>query len=147
MVNSETILASDTIAASAAAGTVAFADLTIDPTIAVATQLTVPQTQTWLLMDVFIQVAADAGTSDPILTFLKDTSFIVAKTPPLSTMLVSNNSRPRPFANKILGYGPVSIIQIQETTTTANDATADSLRFRVIMGIVQADPRGPGRGG
>lgn len=140
MTNSGVVIATDTVAASAAAATVDYADLTTSPSLATTKSLTVPQSQTWVLADVFILATADAGTADPVLAYFKDGSFNMAGTPPLSTMLVSNNSRPRPFAGRILAYEPVSQMSIQWTTTTANDATQDSLKWFTNIAISQSIP-------
>jgi len=140
MVNSGMIIGTATVAASAAAGTTQNANLQSTPVVAAAASLTVPQSQTWVLADVYIRAAADAGTSDPILNYYKDGSFNLGSTPPISSLLVTNNTRPRPFAGRTLAYEPVSQISVQLQTTIANDATADSINFLTTLAISQTIP-------
>jgi hypothetical protein len=55
-------------------------------------------------------------------------------TPPLSALLVSNNTRPR-FLPSPVGFEAGSIVRMFSHTTIANDATADSIKFYVAVSI------------
>lgn len=129
MVNSVSITGTATVAASAAAGSLVYASLTNDPSVTAVVKLQVPSNQVWLLDDLYILTAGAAGTSVPRVRVYKNDTSIMADTPPLSALLVSNNSRPKPFGMKALGYEAVSTMSHLLTTTTANDATADSIVY------------------
>ena len=99
-----------------------------------STEQFVPTTENWVLTDMYIISSADSGTSDPIIEFIKDRGVSMGSTVPLSTELVSNNTRPR-FLPTPIGYESGSILTIQGITTTDNNGTADDINFYVAVDI------------
>ena len=129
-----TLICTDTIIASAGIGTVGAVNMTRSPLFATQTELTIPNNQTWVIWDFYILAAAGAGTSDPIVDVQKNNDTQMVLTPNLSSLLVSNNSRPK-FAQMNIGYAPVDILSMLLQTTIANDTVADAIDFRVAMGV------------
>lgn len=114
-----------TVAASAAVNTIQLVNIGTSPEVATVTTLVIPQTQTWIITDVYILTAGAAGTSDPQLRFVKNQVNTVGQIAPLSALLVTANSRPQ--LNPKLGFEGNSQLQIYSITTVVNDATADSI--------------------
>ncbi len=127
-----TLICTDTIAASAGVGTVGAVNMTRSPLFATQTELTVPNTQTWTIWDIYILAAAGAGTSDPVVNIQKNLDIQMILTPNLTSLLVSNNSRPK-FAAMNIGYRPVDILTMLLETTVANDTVADAITFRTAV--------------
>jgi hypothetical protein len=123
-----------TVAASDAAGTIDVVSMKTDPTVSSVTELFVPTTENWVFTDAYILASADAGTSSPMIDFDKNRGRSMGKTPPLSSLLVTNNTRPRFLPNPI-GFEAGSIVRMFSNTTIANDGTADSVKFYVAVSI------------
>ena len=123
-----------TVAASDAAGTIDVVTMKTDSTVSGVTELFVPVTENWVLTDGYILASADAGTSSPTVKFDKNRGRSMGSTPPLSALLVTNNTRPR-FLSQPIGFEAGSIIRMFTSTTIANDATADSIKFFVAVSI------------
>ena len=94
------------------------------PEITAETIITVPQSQTWIIQDLFILASADSGTSNPQLRIWKNQQSAIGQTAPLSTYLQTLNQKAR-FSP--LGFEGGSQIQVYYITTVANDAAAASL--------------------
>ena len=122
------------VGASDPAGTIDTVSMTTDPTVSGVTELFVPTTENWVFTDGYILASADAGTSSPIVDFDKNRGRSMGKTPPLSALLVTNNTRPRFLPNPI-GFEAGSIVRMFTNSTIANDATADSIKFYVAVSI------------
>lgn len=114
-----------TVAASAVVNTQALMSIATSPEVATVTTLNIPSRQTWVITDLYILTAANGGTSNPQLRFVKNQTNIVGQSAPLSALLVSNNSRP--ILNPKLGFEENSQMQVYYITTVANDTVADSL--------------------
>jgi len=123
-----------TILASDAAGTIDVVSMATDPTVNAVTELFVPVTENWVFTDAYILAAADAGTSSPSCRFDKNRGRSMGTTPPLSALLVSNNTRPR-FLPSSIGFEAGSIVRMFTATTIANDGTADAIKFFVAVSI------------
>ena len=123
-----------TVGANDPAGTIDTVSMTTDPTVSGVTELFVPTTENWVFTDGYILASADAGTSSPIVDFDKNRGRSMGKTPPLSALLVTNNTRPRFLPNPI-GFEAGSIVRMFTNSTIANDATADSIKFYVAVSI------------
>ncbi len=123
-----------TVAASDAAGTIDVVNMQTDSTVAAVTELFVPVTENWVFTDAYILAAADAGTSSPSIRFDKNRGRSMGTTPPLSALLVSNNTRPR-FLPSSIGFEAGSIVRMFTATTIANDGTADAIKFFVAVSI------------
>lgn len=114
-----------TVIANAVVNTQALMSIATSPEVSTVTTLTIPSGQTWIVTDLYILASASAGTSDPVLRFVKNQTNIVGQTTPLSALLVTNNSRP--ILTPKLGFEGTSQMQVYFITTIVNDATADSL--------------------
>jgi hypothetical protein len=123
-----------TVAASDAAGTIDVVNMQTDSTVAAVTELFVPVTENWVFTDAYILAAADAGTSSPSIRFDKNRGRSMGTTPPLSALLVSNNTRPR-FLPSSIGFEAGSIVRMFSNTSIANDATIDAIKFFVAVSI------------
>ena len=123
-----------TIAASDAAGTIDVVSMQTDPTVNAVTELFVPVSENWVFTDAYILATADAGTSSPSIRFDKNRGRSMGTTPPLSALLVSNNTRPR-FLPSSIGFEAGSIVRMFSNTSIANDATVDAIKFFVAVSI------------
>ena len=123
-----------TVAASDAAGTIDVVNMQTDSTVSAVTELFVPVTENWVFTDAYILAAADAGTSSPSIRFDKNRGRSMGTTPPLSALLVSNNTRPR-FLPSSIGFEAGSIVRMFSNTSIANDGTADAIKFFVAVSI------------
>jgi hypothetical protein len=95
------------------------AKLIVDPIVGEQASFQLPANEAWVIDDVFI-----TGTQpiDGVLIFERNHKEAVTYTPPINSLLVSNNSRPR--AHKIV-YDPFDIITVKFINTQPGDATAD----------------------
>lgn len=123
-----------TVAASDAVGTIDVVSMKTDPTVSAVTELQTPLTENWVFTDAYILASADAGTSSPVVSFDKNRGRSMGSTPPLSALLVTNNTRPR-FLPQPIGFEGGSIIRMFTNTTIANDTAADSIKFYVAVSI------------
>lgn len=123
-----------TILAADAAGTIDVVSMQTDPTVNAVTELFVPVTENWVFTDAYILAAADAGTGDPQVRFDKNRGRSMGSTPPLSALLVSNNTRPR-FLPSSIGFEAGSIVRMFTSSTILNDATNDTIKFFVAVSI------------
>jgi hypothetical protein len=129
LINTATVGASDT------SGTIDNVNITDSPELSTVTRFIVPEGQNWILEDLYISASGDAGTSDPVVRVFKGGGRIMGTTPPLSNLLISNNSRP-PYSNvKFMFMGGESL-SMQTITTTDNDASADNVKFFIRVRVV-----------
>ena len=124
-----------TVGASDAVGTIDVISMKTDPTVSSVTELQVPLTENWIATDLYILASADSGTSNPVVTMDKNRGRTLVQTPPLSSMLITNNTRPR-FSPQPVGFEGGSIVRMFAHTTIANDTSADSIKFFVAISIV-----------
>ena len=123
---------------SGAVGAVANISMTDDPGVTAVVRFLVPSGQTWIFEDLYISTAAGAGaTVDPVIRIFKDGGRIMGTTPPLSNLLVSNNSRP-PYSNRKFLYRGGQTIQMQMMNTVVNDTAVDNITFFVRVRIISA---------
>jgi len=81
-----------TFKANSPANSQVYASVMLDPALGAVQQFQIPPNEAWVLEDLFVTSAPGV---DAILTFRKNISEDVAKTPPLSTLTVTNPARPR----------------------------------------------------
>jgi len=134
MSNGITLECTATIVANATAGTIKAVSIKTDPTVSSVTELQVPLSETWVFTDLYILASADAGTSNPVVNFDKNRGNSLVTSPPLATMLITNNTRPR-FSPRPIGYNGGDLIRMFLYTTVANDAVADDIKFYVACSI------------
>lgn len=114
-----------TVAAAAPVNTQQMMNIQTSPEKAAVQTQVIPSGQTWIILDLYILVAANFGTSDPQIRFVKNQLNIVAQTGQMSSLLVTNPSRP--ILSPKLGFEGQSQLEIYIITTVLNDATADAI--------------------
>ena len=129
-----TLICTATVSASATTPTQAQVTIKTSPHDSGNTEVFIPITENWVLTDMYIISSADSGTSDPIIEFIKDRGVTMGSTVPLSTELVTNNTRPR-FLPSPIGFEAGTILSATATSTIDNDATVDNIKFFVSVDI------------
>jgi hypothetical protein len=125
-------------AANAPVATVQAATMQTSPVVAAVNELQVPLTENWIATDVYILVAAGAGTPtviNPVISCDKNRGRQLVQTPPLSSMLITNNTRPR-FSPQPIGFEGGSIIRMFGTSTVLNGGAISTANFFVAISIV-----------
>ena len=125
-------------AITAPVATVIAATMQTDPTVAVVTELQVPLTENWIATDVYILAATGAGTPtviNPVISMDKNRGRKLVQTPPLSSMLITNNTRPR-FSPQPIGFEGGSIVRMFATSTVVNGGAISTATFFVAISIV-----------
>ena len=90
----------------------------------------IPATQRWYIYDVFTRSSSDVAV-DGQLVFIKNNVKVLFRTPPLSSLIVTNPSRP---AIPVMEFGPNDRLNIQLVTivnNTSSSAVIDNAFFRV----------------
>ena len=125
-------------AANAPIATVISATMQTSPTVTAVTELQVPLTENWIATDVYILAAAGAGAPtviDPVVSMDKNRGRQLVQTPPLSSMLITNNTRPR-FSPQPIGFEGGSIIRMFATSTVLNAGAISTATYYVAISIV-----------
>ena len=125
-------------AAAAPVATVISATMQTSPTVTAVTELQVPLTENWIATDVYILATAGAGTPtviDPVVSMDKNRGRQLVQTPPLSSMLITNNTRPR-FSPQPIGFEGGSIIRMFATSTVLNGGAISTATYYVAISIV-----------
>ena len=125
-------------AAAAPVATVISATMQTSPTVTAVTELQVPLTENWIATDVYILATAGAGTPtviDPVVSMDKNRGRQLVQTPPLSSMLITNNTRPR-FSPQPIGFEGGSIIRMFATSTVLNAGAISTATYYVAISIV-----------
>ena len=125
-------------AAAAPVATVISANMQTSPTVATVTELQVPLTENWIATDVYILAAGGAGAPtviDPVISMDKNRGRQLVQTPPLSSMLITNNTRPR-FSPQPIGFEGGSIIRMFATSTVLNGGAVSTATYYVAISIV-----------
>jgi len=109
-----------TFKANSPANSQVYASVMLDPALGAVQQFQIPPNEAWVLEDLFVTSAPGV---DAILTFRKNISEDVAKTPPLSTLTVTNPARPR--MDKLLYEGNtiLTIVAQNLSAVGASDVT------------------------
>jgi len=123
-----------TIAASAGTGTINPVTIKTSPIQSGDTEIFVPQTENWIFTDCYVLTAADYGTSQPMVNFIKNRAISMGTSTSLGALLVTSNTRPR-FLPQPIGFEAGSIVTMETITTIANDTDADSIKFYVAVSI------------
>jgi len=125
-------------AANAPVATVISANMQTSPTVAAVTELQVPLTENWIATDMYILAAAGGGTPtviNPVISLDKNRGRQLVQSPPLSSMLITNNTRPR-FSPQPIGFEGGSIIRSFATSTVVNGGAVSTATFYVAISIV-----------
>jgi hypothetical protein len=124
-----------TIAAAAAVGTIDNVNITDSPELGTVTRFLIPEGQNWILEDLYISVAAGAATADPVVRVFKGGGRIMGTTPPLSNLLISNNSRP-PYSNVKFMFRGGESLSMQTISTVAAGGAANNIAFFIRVRVV-----------
>ncbi len=125
-------------AAAAPVATVISGTMQTSPTVTAVTELQVPLTENWIATDMYILAAAGAGTPtviNPVVSLDKNRGRQLVQTPPLSSMLITNNTRPR-FSPQPIGFEGGSIIRTFATSTVLNGGAASTATYFIAISIV-----------
>ena len=125
-------------AAAAPVATVQAATMQTSPVVAPVNELQVPLTENWIATDVYILAAAGGGAPtviNPVISMDKNRGRQLVQTPPLSSMLITNNTRPR-FSPQPIGFEGGSIIRMFGTSTVINGGAISTANFFVAISIV-----------
>jgi len=137
----KTLIATVTVAANTPANmrqAVSFGEVG-KPTV---TRATVPKGRVWIIRDVFIKDTADVGV-DGTAIFVKNEIEDVAKTSPLSTLLVSNPSRP---PAPTIAYDQYETVSIDYVNIAAVGASPVTVTFYIIVDDEEKVAVAPRRG-
>ena len=127
-----------TFAINAPIATVVAATMQTSPVVLPVNEMQVPLTENWIATDVYILLAgaiAPTAAVNPVITMDKNRGRILVQTPPLSSMLITNNTRPR-FSPQPVGFEGGSIVRMFATSTGANAGVATLATFFVAISIV-----------
>tara|TARA_B100000902_G_C27319613_1_gene923527 strand:- start:1070 stop:1495 length:426 start_codon:yes stop_codon:yes gene_type:complete len=125
-------------AAAAPVATVISGTMQTSPTVTAVTELQVPLTENWIATDMYILAAAGAGTPtviNPVISLDKNRGRQLVQTPPLSSMLITNNTRPR-FSPNPIGFEGGSIIRTFATSTVLNGGAISTATYFIAISIV-----------
>lgn len=92
-----------------------------DPSISAASYVIVPDSEYWLITDVWALNATDATAVNPTLEFYKDQDRVLDRSKPLLTVLVTSAQRP-PGLNSNLGYQGGSHMTVKAVANVAGAA-------------------------
>ena len=129
-----TLTCTATVTASATTPTIVHCTIKTSPTDSGNTEVFVPQTENWILTDMYIIASADSGTSDPMIEFIKNRGISMGTSTGISALLVTSNTRPR-FLPRPIGFAGGDILSMQAITAIDNDATVDNIKFFVAVDI------------
>ena len=124
-----------TIAIAAAVGTIANVNITDSPELQTVTRFLIPEGQNWILEDLYISAIGGAATADPVIRVFKGGGRIMGTTPPLSNLLISNNSRP-PYSNVKFMYRGGESLSMQTISTVAAGAGVNNITFFIRVRVV-----------
>lgn len=125
-------------AAAAPVATVISGTMQTSPTVTAVTELQVPLTENWIATDMYILSAAGAGTPtviNPVISLDKNRGRQLVQTPPLSSMLITNNTRPR-FSPNPIGFEGGSIIRTFATSTVLNGGAISTATYFIAISIM-----------
>ena len=125
-------------AAAAPVATVISGTMQTSPTVTAVTELQVPLTENWIATDMYILAAAGAGAPtviNPVVSLDKNRGRQLVQTPPLSSMLITNNTRPR-FSPQPIGFEGGSIIRTFATSTVLNGGAISTATYFIAISIV-----------
>jgi hypothetical protein len=125
-------------AIAAPVATVISGTMQTSPTVTAVTELQVPLTENWIATDMYILAAAGAGTPtviNPVISLDKNRGRQLVQTPPLSSMLITNNTRPR-FSPNPIGFEGGSIIRTFATSTVLNGGAISTATYFIAISIV-----------
>lgn len=129
----QTLAVSLTVPANTPAGTLLQADIVVNPFTGVTSkEAVIPASQSWYITDIFIRASGDVGV-DAQAIFLKNGVKQMLITDPLSSLLISNPSRPR-YPTQF--FGPNDRLSVFVRTLAATGTTATQITFYIKVRVV-----------
>ena len=122
-----TLIITGTYAASAAVGSRINCNIQWDPSIASQTYIIIPDSEYWLLTDVWAATSDDVNPSNPILEFYKDQDRVLDRSRPMAAVVITSAQRP-PGLNSNLGYQGGSHMTVKAVNTVTADSTAEAIK-------------------
>jgi hypothetical protein len=132
-VHPQDFLVQATIAANTAAGVQANASITVNGTS--ATVQNIPQSQVWVIKDIYTTSSGSTAT-DAQVTFVKNSIKTLTTTAPLSSNLVTNQTRPGLYAPLI--YEPNSAMTLPTAPVATAGTTTTTDTFFISVSIYDA---------
>lgn len=100
------ITATNDIANAAAAGTISAMSLQWNPRITAAVEVIIPTAEVWMLIDCYVDSAADAGTDVfPQIECKKDNDRLLDTTNRLNSVILTSNQRPNGLHGNLIYEG------------------------------------------
>jgi hypothetical protein len=129
----QTLAVSLSVPANTPAGTLLQADIVVNPFTGVtAKEAVIPASQSWYIIDVYIRDSDDVGV-DAQAIFLKNGVKQLLITDPLSSLLISNPSRPR---YPTIFYGPNDRLGVFVRTLAPVGGTPQPITFYIKVRVV-----------
>tara|TARA_R100000687_G_C6337386_1_gene112562 strand:- start:75 stop:491 length:417 start_codon:yes stop_codon:yes gene_type:complete len=130
-----TLECSSTVAASSAIGAIHQCNIKTSPNSSTTQkEVFVPQTENWVLTDMYVVSTSDYGSSQPMVEFIKNRGISMGTSTSLVALLVTSNTRPR-FLPSAIGFEAGSILQMQTINTIAEGGSAATIKFFVAVSI------------
>lgn len=111
-----------------AAGVEVAGTITVDPVVGAVSSVTIPKGRKWVIEDVYVTATSGVGV---VMNFVRNGEEVLATTPPIDTLLVSNPSRPK-VGNIEYDSGDVWTV-----TFTTISTVATSTNVTVYCKVVQ----------
>lgn len=121
-----TLIVTGSFAANDTAGTRVNCNLQFDPSLSATQFLIVPDSEFWLIVDLWVRNATDHTTHDAEVEFYKDQDRIMDRSRPLSSAILSSAQRANGL-NTNLGYQGGSHMTVKAVALETS-ATAGNLR-------------------
>ncbi len=130
-----TLECSSTVTASSAIGSIFQCNIKTSPnSSATQKEIFVPQTENWVLTDMYVVSTSDYGSSQPVVEFIKNRGISMGTSTSLVALLVTSNTRPR-FLPSPIGFEAGSILQMQTINTIAEGGSDATIKFFVAVSI------------
>ena len=135
-----TIIAQYTVQASAPSGTIVKVQFQIDPAVGFEDSITVPKGRILRIKDVY---TTGTPSVDALITFYKNDEEVIGSTDPLSTQLVSNNTRNKIKPFDVEEFGKLTA---KATTLATGGASATTDTFYIRAELIPAKPKAKAKG-
>jgi len=123
-----TVVLTATIPAGLPANQKVVGELQLDPALGAQTQLQVPQTESWVIEDLY--VSAEQGI-DCIVELKKNLRDTIGRTAPINSLLISNPSRPR-IKPVMLARGDILTVEVQNLTAGGESDTDITTYLKLV---------------
>jgi len=110
------------------ANSVKIVNMTLDPLVGAQTVLQVPDNEAWVIEDIYVTSSPDV---DAIVDIYKNELDVVLKTDPISTLLVSNPSRPK-YGKKVFEPGARLSMRAVNLAAIGTEAVTDTFYVKLV---------------